>query len=446
MQGLFYYNGARYLLGYGCTRRYWKTLYDWYLTRRLNRNVALVGALTLGENTLYSGFSQSSYFTPTGAVSAPADNTSIILRTMQSQAPPSGTDSSLIFYSNIDRPALFSPDMKLGFWDGQKLVTGTLVHEIGKWYWVKIRLKPSGVSISSLEDNGYSLDTLPESGWAVAVNNNSSLKSTNATGNYFFGRNPNNSKSFCRGAIDAAGCAVYQDGTLIWKGVIDAPEPGSADYTTNERVAEKTSGYSGPYTSKTAVAETAGTADDYDRYEDVANTYAINSAPRENSATLFFAGYAGRQIDINGSTYTTAPDGSVVLTGEYGGKIVCRCAAGETLDATVEVIFDGRSYSVTLQRKYKVTISRYEKRYQVLTTICRGLAYQNEQVLYVQDGAEVTVTASGKWDHPGYIIVNGKNSKSSTLTITIKEDTTITTTEPYDDPSCSDSGCGGEGG
>lgn len=78
-----------------------------------------------------------------------------------------------------------------------------------------------------------------------------------------------------------------------------------------------------------------------------------------------------------------------------------------------------------------LTVRRYETDYQTLTTIYNGRTYNNEVTLKVVKGSSVRVYSGGKWSYPGYIIVNGTNSRKEDYTFTVITDTTVTTSQPF---------------
>ena len=168
------------------------------------------------------------------------------------------------------------------------------------------------------------------------------------------------------------------------------------------------------------------------------------------------AALANADIVMNGITYTTNANGQITLTGNYGDVLNCEFSYNnKEYGGTATVVFNGNNYTIELVlNTVTLTVQRYETRYQKLTTIYNGTTYSNEVTLQVVKGSSVRVYSGGNWDYTGAIKVNGTSSGKTDYTFTVTKDTTVTTTQPYDNSSgggsdggsSSGEGSGGEGG
>lgn len=156
---------------------------------------------------------------------------------------------------------------------------------------------------------------------------------------------------------------------------------------------------------------------------------------------------ANADVVMNGTTYTTNASGQITLTGNYSDVLNCEFGYNnKEYVGTAEIVFDGNNYTVNLvYNTVTLTVKRYETRYQTLITIYNGTTYKNEVTLQVVKGSSVRVYSGGNWDYTGAIKVNGTSSGKTDYTFTVTKDTTVTTTQPYDDSSCGSEGggCGG---
>ena len=158
---------------------------------------------------------------------------------------------------------------------------------------------------------------------------------------------------------------------------------------------------------------------------------------------------ANTNVTVNGSTKTTNSSGQISLSGNYGDTIqynfVVSGYASKNLNLTFGV--DGNQ-TINLTSIFTLTITRYETRWQTLTTIINGTSYSNEQTLQVAAGTSIRVVSGGNWSYTGFIIVNGSSSNKTDYTFTMPaQNTTVTTTQPYDVSTGSGGeGSGGEGG
>lgn len=169
------------------------------------------------------------------------------------------------------------------------------------------------------------------------------------------------------------------------------------------------------------------------------STYALLTIKLPNGSVL-----ASKTVKINGTNYSTDSSGRIALFGNYGDVLKCNFSYdSDTYIGTAEIVF-GINYTINLVlNTVTLTVRRYETRYQTLTTIYNSETYHNEVTLKVVKGSSVRVYSGGYWDYTGAIIVNGTNSGKTNYTFTVITDTTVTTSEPYDD---SGGGCdGGEG-
>lgn len=82
---------------------------------------------------------------------------------------------------------------------------------------------------------------------------------------------------------------------------------------------------------------------------------------------------------------------------------------------------------------YTLSVTRYETNYQTITVKVNNITYMNEQNLTVYDGDVVTITTGGSWDYTGDVIINGTNRNTTSVTLTVSGNISVTTTQPYDD-------------
>lgn len=172
------------------------------------------------------------------------------------------------------------------------------------------------------------------------------------------------------------------------------------------------------------------------------STYALLTIKLPNGSVL-----ASKTVKINGTNYSTDSSGRIALFGNYGDVLKCNFSYDYGSDpyiGTAEIVF-GINYTINLVlHTVTLTVRRYETSYQTLTTIYNGRTYNNEVTLKVVKGSSVRVYSGGDWDYTGSIIVNGTDSGKTDYTFTVITDTTVTTSQPYDDSSCgSEGGCGG---
>lgn len=157
------------------------------------------------------------------------------------------------------------------------------------------------------------------------------------------------------------------------------------------------------------------------------STYALLTIKLPNGSVL-----ASKTVKINGTNYSTDSSGRIVLFGNYGDVLKCNFSYDSDMYiGTAEIVF-GINYTINLVSNIvTLTVRRYETTYQTLTTIYNGITYNNEVTLKVVKGSSVRVYSGGDWSYPGYIIVNGTNSRKLDYTFTVITDTTVTTSQPF---------------
>ena len=182
-------------------------------------NYVVEGSPIINSSYEASNFTNSNYLSIPETIPS-TNGTTIITAISLTGSPPSDTGGILSKTTGV--PNVYIHDsMKLGCYDGDYSQAGSTTMLANTKYWLGIRYYSSDTQFFLLQDNNYTLDTLPAiSNWNLEF----SFSNKNEFGgsNLYLGK-LNGGLPFTVGTIYLADTAIATNGVYVWKAVEQNP-------------------------------------------------------------------------------------------------------------------------------------------------------------------------------------------------------------------------------
>lgn len=183
------------------------------------RNYTVVGSPTITDDYVLSETSGSNYVKNTMAL--PSSFTSLDFITKYKKTTSTSNLSFILSDVSANRPLFINASDKLTFYNGGSDITGTTTLRVGSVYWLRMTLSGNTLDLYTLQDDNYTVDTLPEiSAWIHEVAN------TSFTNNYTsktlcLGAQPYSSSYGLHGELSLKDTHLSIDGELYWAPVVE---------------------------------------------------------------------------------------------------------------------------------------------------------------------------------------------------------------------------------
>jgi len=183
----------------------------------VSQDYTIIGTgATVSDSGIASGFTSSSYVE--SSTLSQTSFTSAEVITMVNPTSFSGTMDIIGFSSQQSIPIGFPYGQGyLGIYTSAPWTVGSTLHTTGVNLWVKVvQTLGTSIKVYSLIDNGYTIDTLPDtSSWTLEATKEGGY-GTLFSGTVRFGKAYATDEHF-NGTIDLTKTAVYVDGSLVWR-------------------------------------------------------------------------------------------------------------------------------------------------------------------------------------------------------------------------------------
>ena len=179
----------------------------------------VVGSPTISSDYILSGTSNSNYVKST--TTTPSSITTFDFITKYTKTE-SSSNLAYIFCDVASNAILYSQSQnKIGWYDSNDGdVVGTTAMSLNTTYWVRMKIEDTTMRLYSLEDNNYTLSTLPDiSNWTLEATKTNFTKARLQSKTLDLGANPTTGNYGLRGTLDMKETIFTINGEVWWSPV-----------------------------------------------------------------------------------------------------------------------------------------------------------------------------------------------------------------------------------